>query len=113
MGGVLNGWIRRIHCYPIVYSNTVESDDDDDEYDEIEIIEDSTTKTKTISSDEEENNDDSSSLFINQIVSFMDSGTKCDDELSCFFQMPFSKLIDLIKFDGTKDICFIYRESDD
>ena len=96
--GVLNGWLKRIHCFPIVYDAIINNCNDNNN-----VVEQKVNDKKNNS------NNNTVDPFIQQVISFMD-GTKCDDELSCFFQMPFTKLIDLVKLDGNKDVCFIYRE---
>ena len=114
--GVIHGWIRRVHCFPLAYDvfhNNYPKDGNNDD----------TVNPDMLSSNNENgngtvppNNDNGTGAgttanqnfkMAYEMASTMD-GTKCDDELSCMFGMSLEKIIDLVKSTGTKDVAKIY-----
>eukprot|EP00978_Attheya_sp_CCMP212_P005132 scaffold11325_cov56-Attheya_sp.AAC.4 len=139
--GVIHGLIRRVHEYPYVYDKELDESNDDsmtnlypiDSHSMDAIGVDLTpvttsenlepiTPTSAVNSPERSSRAASPKgggghqkqkarrIVLKQAVLAMD-GTRCDDELSCMFQRPFAKLVDLVTADGTKGVVSLYTTS--
>ena len=118
--GLLHGWIRRVHCFPLACDIMIENHLDEANF-QSNNVDAHIVSTQEISCDFEDTQNsfekvqrdqfqDKSTIdfkLADKVATAMD-GTKCDDELCCIFSMSLDSLIDLVRSTGTKEVTTIY-----
>lgn len=102
--GVVHGLLVRVHNYPYFSGNFPD-------------MRTSSSATLTRHNDTKQSLknefiEEKSFVLARKIVSFMD-GTKCDDELVCYFEKPFNKLVELVEQFGGKKIVSVFAPAPD
>jgi hypothetical protein len=93
--GLIHGLIARVHCYPYFPG-------------QFPLFGDQRSQFRPGAKSQQMEDKELS----RQVASFMD-GTRCDDELVCQFEKPFTTLVDLVEKYGGRKIVSVYATAPD